>query len=310
MTAPTSIWRMLRVWLPTPGNVLFTVIMVGALLWAQSVGAMPLAQVAPTTTTLPYQGRLGDATGALVTGEFDITFRIYNTSTGGSPLWQEAHTSGGGQPVAVHDGLFSVLLGSTTAIPLSLFTSNLTLYLGIEVGTDGEMSPRLQLGSSPFAALALTVADNSISTAKISDEAVTADKLSPDVTLSLPAGSIIMWAGAVETVPTGWQLCNGTNGTPDLRDRFVVGAGNTYAVGNTGGAAQVTLTTDQLPAHTHSYSDKYTDGNRQDGSHAWDATTDKNPTYTTENKNTGSVGGNQAHENRPPYYAVAMICKS
>ena len=44
-----------------------------------------------------------------------------------------------------------------------------------------------------------------------------------------------MWSGSIGAIPVGYYLCNGSNGTPDLRDRFVVGAGNTYAVGNTGG---------------------------------------------------------------------------
>lgn len=52
---------------------------------------------------------------------------------------------------------------------------------------------------------------------------------------SVPAGAIIMWSGSIGSIPTGYVICNGSNGTPDLRDRFVVGAGNTYAVGNTGG---------------------------------------------------------------------------
>ena len=68
----------------------------------------------------------------------------------------------------------------------------------------------------------------------------------------IPVGFIGMWSGAVNAIPTGWALCNGTNGTPDLRDRFIVGAGSTYAVGATGGAASVTLTEAQIPSHTHS----------------------------------------------------------
>jgi len=51
----------------------------------------------------------------------------------------------------------------------------------------------------------------------------------------IPAGGIIMWSGSIGAIPTGYYLCNGSNGTPDLRDRFVVGSGSTYAVGNTGG---------------------------------------------------------------------------
>jgi hypothetical protein len=53
---------------------------------------------------------------------------------------------------------------------------------------------------------------------------------------SIPIGGIIMWSGSIASIPSGWALCNGSNGTPDLRDRFVVGAGNTLAVGATGGS--------------------------------------------------------------------------
>lgn len=67
-------------------------------------------------------------------------------------------------------------------------------------------------------------------------------------TTSVPPGGIIMWSGT--TIPDGWLLCDGTNGTPDLRDRFILGAGNTYAVGNTGGSN--TISAANLPPHTHS----------------------------------------------------------
>lgn len=67
----------------------------------------------------------------------------------------------------------------------------------------------------------------------------------------IPAGIITMWSGSIATIPTGWALCNGSNGTPDLRNRFIVGAGSTYSVDATGGSATTTLTANELPAHTH-----------------------------------------------------------
>jgi hypothetical protein len=70
----------------------------------------------------------------------------------------------------------------------------------------------------------------------------------------VPTGAIIMWGGLVASIPAGWQLCDGSNGTPDLRDRFIVGAGSTYSPGATGGANSVTLATNQMPSHTHSVS--------------------------------------------------------
>jgi microcystin-dependent protein len=74
------------------------------------------------------------------------------------------------------------------------------------------------------------------------------------VAAAFPAGGIILWSGSIASVPSGWALCNGSSGTPDLRDRFIVGAGSTYAVNDTGGFNTVTLTTAQMPTHTHTNS--------------------------------------------------------
>lgn len=65
----------------------------------------------------------------------------------------------------------------------------------------------------------------------------------------VPVGLIAMWSGA--SVPSGWALCNGANGTPDLRDRFIVGSGSSYVIGNTGGSDSVTLNETQIPSHSH-----------------------------------------------------------
>ena len=62
-------------------------------------------------------------------------------------------------------------------------------------------------------------------------------------------GMIILWSGTTATIPTGWTLCNGSLGTPNLVDRFIVGAGSTYPTGSTGGTADATLV-----AHSHTIS--------------------------------------------------------
>lgn len=67
----------------------------------------------------------------------------------------------------------------------------------------------------------------------------------------IPVGGIIMWSGSVLSIPTNWHLCDGTLGTPDLRDKFVVGAGSTYAVDAIGGSTTATAATDSQGAHTH-----------------------------------------------------------
>ena len=71
--------------------------------------------------------------------------------------------------------------------------------------------------------------------------------------IGVPSGIIAVWSGAEGAIPSGWYLCNGSNGTPDLRNRFIVGAGSgsSYSVGDTGGSNTVTLSTSQIPAHSH-----------------------------------------------------------
>ena len=69
---------------------------------------------------------------------------------------------------------------------------------------------------------------------------------------SVPVGGIIMWSGLVANIPQGYALCNGSNGTPDLRDKFIIGAGSTYSPADTGGSATKTLEVANLPSHSHS----------------------------------------------------------
>lgn len=116
-------------------------------------------------------------------------------------------------------------------------------------------------------------------------------------------GIIVMWWGQVAQIPTGWALCNGQNGTPDLRDRFIVGAGNSYAVASTGGAATVTLTIAQMPAHSHRYSHLVACTN---GGGNFPEVDNDSPLRDFD---TNTVGGSEPHENRPPYYALAFIMK-
>ena len=92
----------------------------------------------------------------------------------------------------------------------------------------------------------------------------------------LVAGIICMWSGSTASVPTGWALCDGTNGTPDLRDRFIVGAGSAYAPGAVGGANSVTLTQAQMPVHQHTVAIA-TDSQ---GSHAHSGSTSSDGAHT------------------------------
>lgn len=106
---------------------------------------------------------------------------------------------------------------------------------------------------------------------------------------SFPSGIIAMWSGTNANIPTGWNLCDGTNGTPDLRDRFVVGSGSTYTTGDTGGSNTVTLTTSHLPSHSHGIGNIATSGGG-DHSHNFNANTGNagSHSHSGSTSNTGS----------------------
>ncbi|MBK7936639.1 MAG: hypothetical protein IPJ82_05910 [Lewinellaceae bacterium] len=162
----------------------------------------------------------------------------------------------------------------------------------------------------------------------------------------IPPGGIIMWSG--KTVPEGWKLCDGTNNTPDLRGRFIVGyngsqnttdpseindgiynqpgnlSENGTTPGKNGGEKTVTLTVDQMPSHNHDFGNDTTDrhfhillsNKAESGDKALlpDDGFKERGTRTRPNLFWwGSIvpqGGNQAHENRPPYYVLAFIMKT
>ncbi|NJL06112.1 MAG: hypothetical protein HC911_14655 [Chloroflexaceae bacterium] len=214
-------------WVPTPGNILFTLLVATLLLGASSVGALPLLQSTPTSTgTIAYQGRLADASGTPLTNSYPMTFRLYEAVQGGTPLWTEQWT--GPNSVQVSDGLFNVMLGSLEPIDVAMITAHDTLWLGITVGNDDEMAPRVQLGTVPFAMQALTVPDGSVTTAKLADGsvgssalangAVTKAKLGSDVTLVPPDGSI-----------TTAKLANGSVTTAKLADGVLTQTGHKAA---------------------------------------------------------------------------------
>jgi hypothetical protein len=119
----------------------------------------------------------------------------------------------------------------------------------------------------------------------------------------LPSGCIVMWSGSISNIPSGWVLCDGTNGTPDLRNRFIVGAGGEYSVSDMGGEKMHTLTINEIPSHTHNYNGHLGYGVRP-GDDDVGQQTYSNSQVTT------SAGGDQNHENRPPYFALAYIMKS
>jgi len=157
----------------------------------------------------------------------------------------------------------------------------------------------------------------------------------------LPKGMIIAWhpgtildskgkeitdvnayiAAVKSKLPFGWTICDGKEyqaldgskiETPDLSGKFILGAGSKYKPGATGGAETVTLNTNQIPKHRHSFGDTYNNKKNYgegkgyaggDGDNYWKLSSTSPTDYTSY------VGGNQAHENMPPYYTFVYLMK-
>ena len=196
--------------------------------------------------------------------------------------------------------------------------------------------------------------NEAVTTDKIDDGAVTSEKIA-DGTIDtsklavgavMPKRSILMWSGTVDgdghpviddEPDTNWHICDGTGGTPDLTDRFIIGAGGTYAVGDTGGSDSQTLTVDQMPEHNHDFSATTSeDGEHQhatsihglssvsydywflliQGSDRVVSEIDWEPPHPTElagahthtvSDTTENSGSGESFSIMPPYYALAYI---
>lgn len=139
----------------------------------------------------------------------------------------------------------------------------------------------------------------------------------------IPAGVILLWSGSIANIPSGWVLCDGTNSTPDLRNRFIVGAGSAYAVNATGGSADAIVV-----SHTHTASSSVSDpGHFHTGVASpnganinWvgtggasllvNAQSNSNSTGITVTTTNSTEGSSATNANLPPYYALAYIMKS
>lgn len=211
------------------------------------------------------------------------------------------------------------------------------------------------------------IANNAVTGAGISNLTITANDIANSTittskidfgTALVPLGGIIMWSGV--NAPSGYQLCDGSSlpstsplrpevkKTPDLRERFIVGASNTVAIGSTGGANSVTLGTNNVPYHNHTGTTKNQSSNHNHAfpgddqlsfgkdvggwsgtsiaNFGYDATSsskggngtmwvtgenrsDHTHEFETSYKFGNASGGTDAHENRPPYYALAFIMR-
>lgn len=140
----------------------------------------------------------------------------------------------------------------------------------------------------------------------------------------VPSGTIVAYNST--SPPKGWLLCNGENGTPNLINRFILGASNNQDINKTGGEPVVKLSISNLPSHSHSncrmdesnwthshnYIHPWKGGNNvQDGGNYWkraNKTTGSSGNHT-HSYSVGNKGGSQSHNNMPPYYVLTYIMK-
>ena len=222
--------------------------------------------------------------------------------------------------------IYTYQAGSST--PLATYSDNGGVYANtnpIVLGTDGR--PQTEIWLTYGYNYKFVLQDSSYNTIQTYDNIYGIIGVAPTSQASIPRGLIAIWSGAVGSIPSGWYLCNGQNGTPDLRDSFILGAGNTYAVGATGGskdaivvshthtATSTSTVTD--PGHNHTYNQAtntlpqsgnstqvFTSNTSQSTSTASTGIT----VATTTTNATAGVSGTNA--NLPPYYALAYIMKS
>lgn len=293
---------------------------------------------------IAYQGVLSDPVTGGLGGAQAVTFRVFRDPSGGDALWTKEV-----DVWCATGGVFQAWLDGEDDL-IDAF-SEPERFLEVQVEGHGDaIEPRVAFTSVPQALMArwarraplsfpvtgdlavsneVKVADqvqfgagasfDSLSVAGNADwqDGGTAVEVSGNVAAArfegdglAPVGSIAMWLDAAN-IPSGWALCDGENGRPDLRDRFLVGVGGTegYVYGQEGGADSVALTVEQMPSHTHGY----TTASERDfhyagawhGSDWWQNSTSGHH----KNGSTESTGSGEGHENRPPYYAVCFIIR-
>lgn len=272
-----------------------------------------------------YQGLLLTGAGAPVTAPTAVEFRIWDSPTNTSGLlWGRRFNV-----VPDANGVFNVVLsnegtllsGAPDVSLSSVFTgtNGQARYVELTVAGATAIRPRQQFLAAPYAFLAydVTAARQNFTVAGV----LTASNFVGYGTI--PIGGIIMWSGSVTNVPAGWALCDGTTHygvvSPDLRGRFVLGAGSgagltPRTVGQSGGEETHTLTLGEMPSHSHT--NVFVDNGYPDNWGRRD-TTGVNGHFIVDSHGGGNLanfastanGGGGAHTNMPPYYVLAYIIR-
>jgi len=218
--------------------------------------------------------------------------------------------------------IYTYQAGSST--PLATYTSSSGLTANanpIILGTSGRPPNDIWLTEGYFYKFILK--DSADVTIQTYDNLYGIIGATPPAATPIPAGGIFLWSGSIGSIPAGYVLCNGSNGTPDLRDRFVVGAGSTYAVDGTGGSANAIVVshthtaTVTDPGHFHLITNNGSQAIGQVGSTVTTSNfSSGGPNVTSETVTTGisvtnaSTGTSGTNANLPPYYALCYIMKT
>jgi hypothetical protein len=319
---------------------------------------------------LTYQGHLVNAQGEPVGNDSpaikSIEFRIFDAEEGGNVKYAEAQTvtvDKGYFSVLIGQGTAIPGLDGPPDTPFSdVFKGDKSDERFIGIRVDGaDINPRLRYVASPYAVLSqrsivagnadtvTTIQGHKADTAGRADSALKADSAAKVDTIaghtadkakwaqttdqvtygSVPKYGIIMWTQS--KIPTNWRLCNGTGGTPDLRNRFIIGAGQYYKLHLKGGANWSKISTAQLPAHNHSgavhhggnhYHHIYTRQDDWNDSGGWGPSWGNgdnghyrgyHTTHWAGHHNHGlsiyNTGSNHWFDNQPAYYAVYYIMR-
>ena len=220
-------------------------------------------------------------TGLYVDGNFyDASGDVGNSgqllsSTGSGTNWIDANTTSVANSINVGTNL-----NSTDADQFITFVESSSGNNPIRVDTDLKYNPstnRLTAGSFAGDGSALTGVE------------------------SFVTGMIIAWYGNTGNIPTGFVLCDGNNNTPDLRDRFIVGAGSAYSPGDTGGSKDAVLV-----SHFHT-TENFVGRSNYAEPRNFGVGTDGNLNSTG---NTDTKGEDGTNKNLPPYHALCYIMKT
>ena len=259
--------------------------------------------MADVPNEIRYNGKLKEYRTE-VNATKNMNFKIYNQLTGGTAQWES-----GTKSVVVSSGIFSVVLNP------NIDWRGKDYYIEIEIDSK-KLEPREKLTAVPYSLHSnttekATVKENAEFSVTVgNDKRFVVDSNGAKTIIGnteyfmVPKGGIIIWSGSANNIPTGWVLCDGNNGTPNLTDRFVLGAGNNYTVGSTGGEATHTLTIDEMPSHSHEY---YTGKGEDTTKSGYAANAEISQVYQV--LNTNSTGNSQPHNNMPPYYSLCYIMK-